>query len=365
MDASKTLKTSSTDRSQALSLLRIAACIAILVLHTVFAANEYFQSSITGVQNMVSRVVENNMMWAVPVFLMVTGALQLDPSRKLTLRKLYGKYIRRILLTLVLFSVVFRLFDMVMDGEGLSLTGLLQAFTELVTSKGWGHLWYLYLLIGLYVLLPFYRKITETCTDRELTYLAAVYVVFTSFIPMIESAGLAIGFYISESLVYPLYLLAGHMLYVRRWRIGRTAAAALVVLTTAALAILTAAGTAGVLTVPKALFGYASPLVILQAVGVFALAVGSGETDNETAEKGTAVSNKAGSPAWISRLDQATFGIYLVHMAFIRLLFRYAGFDPYTFLAPVTISACVAGFFCVSYAVTRLLKQIPGIRTIL
>ena len=212
-DALKIPKTSSTKRVIQLSAMRVLACVGIVILHTVFAANEYFAGSVSAGENMASRMVENNMMWAVPVFVMVTGVLQLDPAKPLTLRKLYGRYVLRILIALIACCLVFRIFDMIMDGEAFTPAGVLQAFTELITARCWGHLWYLYLLIGLYVLLPFYRKLTEHCTDQELLYLCGAYLLFVSIIPMIEGFGIHVGFYISESIIYPLYLFLGYMIF--------------------------------------------------------------------------------------------------------------------------------------------------------
>jgi len=230
--ALKTPKTCSTDRFTQLSLMRVIACVGIIVLHTVFAANEYFAANVTPNENLVSRMVENNMMWAVPAFVMVTGVLQLNPDKQLTLRKLYGKYILRILIALVCCCIVFRIFDMIMDGEPLTAAGVLQAFVELVTAKCWGHLWYLYLLIGLYVLLPFYRMVMERASEKELRYLCLVYLVFVSIIPMIESFGIHIGFYISESIIYPLYLLLGYMIFYKMIRISSKMGVALIALST-------------------------------------------------------------------------------------------------------------------------------------
>ena len=110
MDALKTPRISSTknNRVPQLSLMRCIACIGIVVLHTVFAASQYFADSITPTQNMFSRMVDNNMMWAVPVFLMVTGALQLDPGKELPLKKLFGRYLLRILIALIACCIIWK-----------------------------------------------------------------------------------------------------------------------------------------------------------------------------------------------------------------------------------------------------------------
>lgn len=345
-------KTSSTERYIQLSAMRVLACVGIVILHTVFAANEYFAESISAGENMASRMVENNMMWAVPVFVMVTGVLQLEPAKPLTLRKLYGRYVLRILIALVCCCLVFRIFDMIMDGEVFTVTGVLQAFTELITARCWGHLWYLYLLIGLYVLLPFYRKLTEHCTDQELLYLCGAYLLFVSVIPMIEGFGIHVGFYISESIIYPLYLFAGHMIFTGRLRISGRAGLLLLIGATLCILILDYMKYGLSVSVPGELFGYASPVVIAQTMGVF-----------------TVLSKDWTCPAGWSRfletVDGCSFGIYLIHMVFIRIVFRYMRIDPYQGIAAIDLILIVAGILVISFVITWILKKIPGVRWVL
>lgn len=347
MDASKIQKTSYINRIPQLSEMRAAACIAIVVLHTVFAANEYFHESVSAAENLVSRIVENNMMWAVPLFVMVTGVLQLDYNKPLSMRKLYGKYILRIFSALLVFSVLFRVFDIIMDHEALTLMNLLKAFTEMITAKGWGHLWYLYLLIGLYIMLPFYRKIVEYSSERELKYLVCVYVVFLSVIKMIESFGFHIGFYISDSLIYLLYLILGYMIYNKILKVtGRTGLALFALSTITILALDIAKYRYGA-AIPSDLFGYSSPAVIAQSIGIFAII-----NDSE----------RTGSNKVIYSIDACAFGIYLIHMVFVRALFRYIKFNPYDSVPALSILLCVIGFSVLSYIATYCLKKMPLFR---
>ena len=332
--------------------MRVIACVGIIVLHTVFAANEYYAAKVTLSENLVSRMVENNMMWAVPAFVMVTGVLQLNPEKTLTLRKLYGKYILRILIALVCCCIVFRIFDMIMDGEPLNAVGVLQAFVELVTAKCWGHLWYLYLLIGLYILLPFYRMIIERASEKELRYLCLVYLVFVSIFPMIESFGIHIGFYISESIIYPLYLLLGYMIFYGMIRISRGAGVALIAVSTIIILGMDVMKNSASIDIPSELFGYASPFVIFQTIGVFAVVCSAREAEG----KGSRL---------LETLDKCSFGIYLIHMVFIRLLFRYMGWNPFDTLPVVTLALAIIGIFLVSFIITWLLRKIPGVNKVL
>ena len=104
------------------SNIRALACMAIVILHTFYA--------VAGLQSMTpalrtgAYMVRNAMFWAVPCFVMVTGALLLDPSRDVTWRKILGRYLPRVLTALVFFTLLFVLFDFIIFLTGL-IIGLL------------------------------------------------------------------------------------------------------------------------------------------------------------------------------------------------------------------------------------------------
>ena len=67
-----------------LSELRAVSCIAIVLLHTFYAASAYAAPGSTA--HLAAISVRNLMMWAVPCFVMVSGALLLDQARVITYR---------------------------------------------------------------------------------------------------------------------------------------------------------------------------------------------------------------------------------------------------------------------------------------
>lgn len=346
---------SSTDHYDGrLGLLRIAACLAIVLLHSVHSARILFQESATMLQQLVSCIAVNEQMWAVPIFLMVSGALLLDSRREITLAKA-GRYIRRMLLALLVCSIGFRIFDVVMNGEPRTLMSFAKALQEFFSAGGWSPLWYLYLMIGLYLMLPFYHKVTAHCSERELQVLLAVMLTFCSLVPLLKAGGLRIGFYIPSSMIYPWYLLLGH--YLRTYPGKRQRAVGLMAMLTAsaALAALSAWQSARELdevqtALVQQLTGYASPLVVLQAGGLFLFCMSFAN-------------------AGIGRLrsvDACTFGIYLIHMVFIRLVLRYMGWNPYTQPLPVlAFAGFILGVFALSLVIVMVLRRLPFFRTFL
>lgn len=210
-----------TFRVHSFSYLRAAACLAIVLLHTVFCAVSLFPEEASATQALLSNIVVNNMMWAVPCFLMVSGALLLNPERPVTVKKCLTKYIPRMLIALVVFCLLFRALEILVNHEPVNAETLLSGFYEIFSGTSWSHVWYLYLMIGIYLLLPFYHKIASNSTAGELRYLMIVYVIFLSLVPVLKTFGISVGFYICVSAIYPFYLFCGYALRQGVWRVNR------------------------------------------------------------------------------------------------------------------------------------------------
>lgn len=392
---------SSTDYYDAkLGVVRIAACLAIVLLHTLYSSMVLFADRACSMQLMVSSVVTNELMWAVPAFLMVSGILLLDRRRTITLRKAW-KYIRRVLLALIVCSLGFRIFDIVMNQEPMSASALLVVLQQFLTAGGWSPLWYLYLMIGLYLMLPFYHMVSERSSETELWFLLTILFIFCSVVPLIKASGLNLGFYIPVFIIYPFYLFLGHAIwtYPKKWYCP---CGIVMVLVSSSVIALLNIWTFGipmsdtVNAILEQLNGYASPLVVLQVSGIFLfissfqekavirsedvkqIAEHCGETLGATVKRcsndvpiADITASERPRPCthgqkWIRTLDACTFGIYLIHMVFIRLILRYHDWNPYAASVPVlAFAGFVLGIFLLSFVIILILKKLPVFKSFL
>lgn len=329
------------------SYIRATACIAIIVLHVMYSVTLMFGGNISQAEYMASMIMVNCMMWAVPCFIMVTGALLLQKGKKITYRKLFSKYILRAFAALVLFSILFRLFDIYMDSEELSISSMFQGVFEIFTGTGWSHLWYLYLLIGLYLLLPFYKKVVLLSSKNELRYLLGVYIIFLSLLPIFQIANIYPGFYIHVSTIYPFYLFLGYVLYTEILKPGRILSIAMIFAGTICIVVLTYIRWNSDLVQMEQFWGYSSIFVILQASGIFSLFQSMKEIKYNILK------------TTLQKLDQCSFGIYLIHMMFVRIVIRYMQYNPFSEGGVIAVCAVIAGVLAVSWIITLLVKKIP------
>ena len=343
-------------RSAAFQCLRAAACVFIVLLHTVDSTTQAFagKANMTFWRAAGSRMAINELYWAVPCFIMVTGALLLRPDRPAGYKKLFSKYIARVVKAIVVFGVLFAVLEAIFNPAMRTWPAFLGGVAEVFTGGTWAHMWYLYCLVGLYLLLPAYRKVAAASDERDTRYLLIVYGLFQSLVPLLGIWDIPCGFYIHVGTIYPFWLFLGW--YLWRWggRLPRRAYGAMALAGTALLAAATYARMRWNAAALDALFSYSSPLVILQAAGVAGWSFRIGQ-DGAPAVKRV-----------LANIDGHSFGIYLIHMAYVRLLYKYLHFDPYSLGlggAP-GILVTVAFAFAAAYVTDMVMKKLPVFRSI-
>ena len=328
--------------------------MAIVLLHTADASVMMYGESISNSEKTISMGMVYCMMWAVPCFVMVTGALLLNPEKEIPYKKLYGKYILRIVLALATFGMIFRCFDIFMNHETWSAANVLQGLWNVMIGKSWAHLWYLYLLIGIYLLLPFYRKIAANSSMKEIWYLLGIYALFLSILPLTGMVDVDLAFYIHTSTIYPFYLFLGWAISNGKLSISKLGGAILFLVGTLLLiTVVRYRYMNGVEELAK-LLNYSSVFVILQCMGLFALLKESEESEDKVS---------LGEQILLG-IDRCSFGIYLIHMIFIRLILRYWELDPFASGTWMIVLLSV-GIFAVSWITVKVLKFIPACSRIL
>ena len=143
-----------TERYYYLDALRIIAICAIVLLHV--AGSYWYELDVSSFDWHVVNAYDCMTRWGVPVFVMISGALFLDPGRPQPLRKLWGKNILHIVV-LILFWGLF--YALIYDRPGQLSPESLMGFLE-AAIFGPQHLWFLFMLIGLYAIVPLLRCIT-------------------------------------------------------------------------------------------------------------------------------------------------------------------------------------------------------------
>lgn len=159
-----------TRRDGTVDLVKCLAICSVLLIHCSaghfgnyeVGANRWLAAAFYGC---VSR-------WAVPAFLLCSGALMNDPGRDLPLKKLFSRYMLRLAAALAAWAVFYELFRIYTLWGTAPLGTLLQGAAEnLFYGTTYYHLYYFYFIFALYLLLPLTRLIARHASEAELRYI--------------------------------------------------------------------------------------------------------------------------------------------------------------------------------------------------
>lgn len=74
----------------------------------------------------------------------------------------------------------------------------------MLTGNTWAHMWYIYCLLGLYVLLPMYKIFADYASDEQLKYILAILFLFESIFRLLKLLEINLGFYCHINTIYRL-----------------------------------------------------------------------------------------------------------------------------------------------------------------
>jgi surface polysaccharide O-acyltransferase-like enzyme len=161
-----------------LDVLRILSAFAVVVLHVAVTGWSYFgvdtfEWQILNVFNGLSR-------WCVPIFVMISGALFLDPKRSITIRDIYRKYILRVAMIIGVWALTL-IFLKLIKGlyyHGVTLENVMRAFQNMEYPPGVS--WFLFMLLGLYAFAPILKHVAHD--KNTLLYIMCVSLVLNTLI---------------------------------------------------------------------------------------------------------------------------------------------------------------------------------------
>jgi len=326
--------------------LRVLACVAVILVHVTLGSLETVTpfSTLWWVGHWICLVNQ----WAVPVFVMISGALLLNPNHggADSPALFYQKRVRRIgwplLFWTTLYFVIRGVFDHEPVSAGYVMGHLLQADPPF-------HTYFLFLIAGLYCVTPALRILIKHTTSSQRQGLIGLIFSLAASYALANVLFWGNGrFLLSFFVPYLGYYLCGYELtqlpektFTKRhcaWGIGLSIL----------YIILIAPAYADNLGRQNGRFvlGFFSVPVIVLSVAIFRAAW---QTNRPTTKLS-------------ARLAPATFGIYLVHVAvLIGLREAMRGQDESSpFLVNVIVGTVVA--LGLSYAITLLMQKTPLLR---
>lgn len=323
------------------------AALAVVLLH-VSAALVTTYGETRGLDWWLGNIGDGLTRWCVPIFVMITGSLMLAKPSTESLLEFYRRRLDRMLVPLVVWSLVYIL-------VGVYSAGTFDAGAigkSIFTGTVYFHLWYLYMLLGLYLSIPFVQRLVWKCTRRQLGSLTAfslvLSIVYNYLLPGVVGPE---AIFLTTFPPYIAYLMAGYYIGSAKQSIVRPKTA-VVLATVSGAAIVIFTGMLAETLGSRAwgiMYSYHNPLVILMSLCLFSLAKDT---------LGARSSGDTPGSRLLLRLAPLTLGIYVIHPLFLFIAWHIpvlSQLQSSGFGIPV-ITGMAFGF---SAALTAMVQRIP------
>lgn len=338
-------------------LLRIFATFFVIVVH--FSSDKVNTTQVHDLTWEYFNCFHGLSRWCVPMFFMLSGMFFLNPQRQLSLKALFRKYIFRILSALAFWGSFYCLMTIYLSsitgGAGVTFTKIIQIPRYIIFDIPHYHLWYLYAILGLYLIAPILRILVANMKRKHIEYFLILFLISGSLIPTINhylaliNVKFKIHLGISELNGYSGFFIAGY--YFSKYELTPRLKKSLyiIAISLAILSLMVTSHLSILANKPdRFLYGYTAPNVIAAAFGLF-VAFKSFFTDIPFTKR---------TSHYIHYISSLTFGIFLIHPLFLKIL-SLSNIDAASFLPIISIPVLSGGVFILSAFCIGALKKVP------
>lgn len=177
----KSIEKTNMSRVEYLDYLRAMATIAVVFYHV----------GKTGTPLCLITLFLN---WCVPIFVMITGTLFLDKNKQVSEEKMLIKYIPKFLMILLIWGFIYNFISTAIIEKSIDIQVFLKSVIMVVKADTTYcfQFWYLYLVVGLYLIIPLIRPLSDKlmCMEkpsRECKIIFLMLLILTVLAPNIVS----------------------------------------------------------------------------------------------------------------------------------------------------------------------------------
>ena len=286
--------------------IRFLATIFVVIIHIVFPIVEKFEV-ISPLYWHTANIVESICRSAVPLFVMLSGALLLGKNEELML--FYRKRLQKIAIPFVIWSLIYLVISYLSEFffKSTDKNKLLWLASQLKSGTAY-HLWYIYMILGLYLTIPYLTKLIPKLSKIDF-YLFFILWAVTLFLKIPILNTYFPNFDLTFFTGYIGYLLLGYFLAQNDNYFSIKSGVFMVMVGWICTIIFTYLSSRQEKHFIGVFYSYLSPNVALITVGIFIILKDI----------------KIKSPLFqkISQtISNYSFGIYLNHVLIITLLYK-------------------------------------------
>lgn len=328
------------NRDVKLDVLRVLSMLAVILIHVTAAYENTNTFNSHDINSWILAIVNKSLFWCVPVFFMLSGALLLNKSDE-SISIFYKKRMGKIVIPTLFWSGFFLAYLFIFKNFTLfNIVG------SLLKGAPFYHLWFMYAIIGIYIFTPYLRILIANLSSLQMKYLIIIIFIFT-----IASNYLA-NYFDNQTTLFSLfisyigYFLLGHYLYKKKddFKKYSTTFGILFLIGMIAVSVLSIV-LKHIMQINIPIIGNFTPFVAFQAITLYLYII----TNN----------HKVKFPKLWIHLSLYSFGVYLIHPAFILLSESNMTMDHFALLPLFYLFALVS-----SYITVYLLSKVKFLKDI-
>lgn len=340
-------------RSHDLDLLKVMAIFGVVTIHACTMGG--YQGTVGSPHWLAALFWGTAARFSVPVFLMCSGALMLQPQKKLPLKKLYGRNLLRLIAAMLVWAMGYKVVSLI-RANTLSFQSLLQSMKEVLLFQQEFHFYYLHIIFLVYVFLPVTRGFVRQGKKRDLEYALVLWFVLGILYPSVKQywpvsllAGIPQQWLMNMAYAAIGYGVLGY--YLKKYPLKTWINVLCTLLGSGIIFFGTWIKSAQAGILDPALFEGMSVGPCLLAIGVFGLGISAGGK----------MADFSKSARLVEGLSKGSFCVYLVHVFYINCLssLGWTVSSPVTLL---TLPAVVVVILALSFATYFILSKIPLVR---
>lgn len=339
-------------------LVRIIAIFAVIVVHT---SGSFYRAiaPVTSFNWQVSNIYSTSGKFSICIFMMVSGMLFLNPKKDITIQALYRKNILRIVSAFIFWSLAYALFGLHVKVKmnGYSSAYLHSFFIDVVNGNY--HMWFCYMIIGIYMIVPFLRLISGN--ENLMKYYLILSIIFASTIPVLQLLPDAVSQPINIVVTQlklnfvlgwvGIFILGYYLSYCNITRKSE-----IIIYIFGILSLILTIVVNGFMSIRnnqnyEGLYDLTNINILLTAVAVFVyfrLHISKVEFSDR-------------SKKLILLLSECSFGVYFIHV-FLIIIFQQYALDKMLYNAIIAVPVLSAGVFILSTILIYIFRKIPFAR---
>lgn len=318
------------DRKANIDLLRVMSAAAVVILHSVTAPMGNASSPIPLLTERILTVVHSLTLWAVPAFFIITGyCLLLKPECNY---KYCFFHIRKFVIVLFTVGFFYALLEEIYSTGMVNGLAAFAAFKNVIAGKLWDHMWFVYAIIGIYLVMPVVHGFIKL-ERKDSFILTAILFAFNILFPVFQK-WIPIGVELPFG-GYLFYVCFGGL--IAKYGIRKRE-----------IIVIFIAGLISVVYLGVHYNGKIAESIDFLAVCIVSLAVFL-----------IFEHMKIQPSKLLLTLAKCSWGIYLLHPLIINIALKVLKMDFVSYMPYVKIPLLAICTFTLSFVITYLLRKIP------